>query len=95
MKNKKGSQEVIWIIIGLILGLVVLGIMGYGPLKFLAKSSNTLAQKATCSAIVGEGECKASCDSDEQAYPNGLGCDKTKDRPICCISIGEKPTSTT
>jgi len=76
----------------LILLLIILGILGYIIYNASSGGSKAVSEKLSCSGItsgiLGEGECKERCTSEEQSFKNFGGCPPEKDKKLvyCCIS---------
>lgn len=94
MKNKKAVGFVYEFIIAAVLGLIVLGLMGYGPLSGISKGSSEIANKANCGSVlgsIGQGTCKSECSPGEDTY-EGFGCEKYTPPQKCCLAIGSGRT---
>jgi len=68
-----------WIIAGIVLVLVVVGLLLY-----IFSDKITGFRESTESCLFKGGVCKESCDADEQAIENT---DCSGEKPVCCVGI--------
>ena len=85
MKNKKGVEMSLNVIIIAAIGLLILVILSFLVIKQVGKTSDTTNKN--CNVLAGI--CKTSCDSDSGVISNGI-CDTGTDgiQKQCCKVIG-------